>query len=243
MYGSGSWVCNHTYSEISTAFNEGKLIIGMVGTNGNSPQIDGYTISFGPLGFGEITNIPDYCFLTAVRQTALSPYELFSMIMEYSSTERILITFKLDSNDDITVHAEPVGGTGEASTITGGAANQIAYQTAANTTGFIDAPTDDSCLKYDSRHGGFIWAEDNNTDNLVKTVSTSTNSSYPILFKYSANNTGETQNIRFDSDGTTNAYYNPGKNTMYVKYSYSAEFTENGTTLTNKYAPLLKYTT
>ena len=29
---------------------------------------------------------------------------------------------------------------------------------------------------------------------------------------------------------------------MYVKYSYSAEFTENGTTLTNKYAPLLKYT-
>lgn len=214
VFSSNSWVCNHTYSEINTAFNDGKLIVGVVGTSGNSPKIDGYSIPFGPLDFGDMTNIPDYCFLTAVRQTASPPYELFSMIMEYSSTERILITFKIDSNNAITVHAESIGGTGEANTITGGAANQIVYQTAANTTGFIDAPTTDgTVLKYTSRDG-IIWGTDNNTDTKVSVAKSSLNYSYPVLFKYNANNDAETTSIRYDSTGTTNFNYNPSTNTL-----------------------------
>ena len=137
VFSSDSWVCNHTYSEINTAFNDGKLIVGVVGTSGNSPRIDGYSIPFGPLDFGDMTNIPDYCFLTAVRQTASPPYELFSMIMEYSSTERILITFKIDSNDVITVHAESIG-TGEVSTITEDNSILVSFSINSSGTGVMD---------------------------------------------------------------------------------------------------------
>lgn len=53
-----------------------------------------------------------------------------------------------------------------------------------------------------------------NTDAKVTVLSTTTNSAYPVLFKYSANNTGETNSIRYDSTGTTNFNYNPNTNTL-----------------------------
>ena len=77
---------------------------------------------------------------------------------------------------------------------------------------------------------------DSNTDVNVKVNSTTTDADYPLIFKYSSSNSNQTTGLRFDSDGTTNSYYNPAKNTLYVKYTYATEFTENGTKLSSKYA-------
>lgn len=240
-----TWTCNRSYSDIVTAFNEGKLIVGMVGQSAsNSFNIDGISITLGPLGLN-MQDAPDYCFLTAVRNyISGGDHVLFSMIYEdqLGIHGRILLTIRLDSSDNITVHAQAIG---EVNAITGGAANQIAYQTAANTTGFIDAPTTDgTVLKYDSRNNKFVWGTDNNTDVNVKITGTSTNSNYPLVFQYNtsaSSTTGTTSGLRADSVATT-AYFNPGKDTLYTKYSYSTAFTENGITLDNKYAPILKYT-
>lgn len=236
---SSTWTCNHSYSDIVTAFNEGKLIVGMVGQSASSSfSIDGINITLGPLGLN-MQDAPDYCFLTAVRNyISGGDHVLFSMIYEdqLGIHGRIILTIRLDSSDNITVHAEPIGGSGQASAIAGGATNQIAYQTAANTTGFITAPTiNGTFLKYDDRSGGFGWAADN--DSNVAVTSTTKSGSYPILFKNTANNVQETKSIRFDSDGTTCSYYNPASNTMYTKYSYTTEFTEGGKKLTDKYHP------
>ena len=76
---------------------------------------------------------------------------------------------------------------------------------------------------------------DSNTDVKVAVNSTTTNAKYPLIFKYSNNVDEETTGLRFDSDGTTNSYYNPAKNTLYVKYTYATEFTEGGTKLSSKY--------
>lgn len=80
-------------------------------------------------------------------------------------------------------------------------------------------------------------------DSKVTVNSTTIDANYPLIFKYSNNNDGETAGLRYDSDGKTNSYYNPAKNTLYTKYSYATEFTENGTALSSKYAAASHTTT
>lgn len=79
---------------------------------------------------------------------------------------------------------------------------------------------------------------DSNTDTKVTVTSTSNDVNYPLIFKYGSSNSNQTTGLRFDSDGLTNSYYNPGKNTLFVTYSYAIEFTENGIPLPSKYSPI-----
>lgn len=69
------------------------------------------------------------------------------------------------------------------------------------------------------------------TDNKTTQTATSTAGSYPVLFKNAASNTTETAGVNFDSDGTTNFYYNPSTNTLQA--TNITAMTLNGKTLGN----------
>ena len=85
--------------------------------------------------------------------------------------------------------------------------------------------------------------EDSNTDVKVTVSKASDDVDYPLIFKYSNNVNNETTGLKYDSNGLSNLYYNPGKNTLFAKYSYATEFTENGTALSSKYAAASHTTT
>ncbi len=68
-----------------------------------------------------------------------------------------------------------------------------------------------------------------NTDTKTGWTSTTTDAGYPIVFHYypTTQTTTTAQTVRFDSERTA-AYYNPGRNTLYVTHTYASDFMHNG---------------
>ena len=77
-----------------------------------------------------------------------------------------------------------------------------------------------------------------NTDTKVQSQSSTTNANYPFLTKSTAGIGTVTQTALQSGNSAKYAYYNPSLGVAYLPYSYSTEFTENGTKLSNKYAAI-----
>lgn len=69
-----------------------------------------------------------------------------------------------------------------------------------------------------------------------------TDTNYSLITRYDtetiSNYASKYVRITENASGTRYAYYNPVRDVLYADYTYSKEFTENGTKLSNKYAAL-----
>ena len=111
--------------------------------------------------------------------------------------------------------------------LAGGAANQIVYQTAANTTGFISAPSSNQYLTYDGT--SFVWkeVEEAGSSKKITMQSSASNQIYAFVFTESTN-CGQNNIADLYIDSVSKSGYNPSNDTIivdgYIKHNSSDSY-------------------
>ena len=153
----------------STAIQTGDKVIYVSTGSETAATANGAGLVVGPIGSEFITLEYDGSLGNGGRPNWVSSGGLVSNVTA-SSTSTVLANAIISANGgigangnsyingDLAVSGLIYGTTVEAENLTGGAALEVAYQTAANTTGFVSAPTlNNQVLSYNATSGQLEW--------------------------------------------------------------------------------------